>query len=152
MSATVPVQDFVYDEIVRGTEEIDFGISTQALLSGAQAIPPEGVRLNGSFEGELTGPRIKGKIVGTDYALIRGDGVMMLNVQAVITTHDGERIALHADGIGTIPPGASTMQLRENVTLHTAAPEYAWVNRQQFWATGHADLVKRETTLKGYAA
>lgn len=152
MSATIPVQEFVYDETVRGTGEIDFGISAQALLSGAQAVPPEGVRLNGSFEGELTGPRIKGKIVGTDYALVRGDGVMKLSVQAVITTHDGERIALHADGIGTIPPGASTMQLRENVTLHTAAPEYAWVNRQQFWATGQADLTKGETTLKGYMA
>jgi hypothetical protein len=54
----------------------------------------------------------KGKIVGTDYTLVRGDGVIKLNVQAIITTHDGERFALYADGVGAIPLGASTIQLR----------------------------------------
>jgi hypothetical protein len=77
------------------TGETHFGIDLQSALSGAQAIPPEGVRVDVTFEGEFTGPKIKGTIAGTDYVLMRGDGVSRLHAHAVITTDDGERIAFH---------------------------------------------------------
>ncbi len=49
-------------------------------------------------------------------------------------------------------------ELRENVTLTTAEPGYAWVNSLQIWAGGTVDLAKGEAqtgksgTLAGRAA
>jgi hypothetical protein len=152
MSETMSVQELVYEEIIQSTGETHFGIDMQSALSGAQEIPPEGVRFDITFAGELTGPKLKGKIVGTDYVLMRGDRLPTLHVHAVITTEDGERISFFGDGIAILEPGSPVMQLRENVTLHTAAAKYAWVNRQLFWATGGTDPSTGQATLKGYSA
>ena len=152
MSETMSIQELVYEETFQMTGETHFGIDMQSALSGAQAIPPEGVRVDVTCEGELTGPKIKGKIAGTDYVLMRGDGVSKLHVHAVITTDDGERIACYGDGIAALEPGSPVVQLRENVTLHTASAKYAWVNRLQFWATGESDLSTGIAALKGYSA
>jgi len=148
MSENMGVRELVYDESFVTTGVVDFGVDMGTALSGKG--PPEGARVNVSFEGELTGPRLKGKIVGTDYVLIRGDGLARLNVQAVITTPDGARIAFWADGVGNVE--GTTAHLRENVTLQTAAPAYAWVNRLQLWATGESDLASGKARLRGYAA
>ena len=152
MSETMSVQELVYEETFQLTGETHFGIDMQSALSGAQEIPPEGVRIDLTFAGELTGPKIKGKIAGTDYLLMRGDGVSKLHVHAVITTDDEERIAFYADGIAFLEAGSPVVQLRANVTLHTAAPPYAWVNREQFWATGETNLATGQATLRGYLA
>ena len=152
VSVTMSVQELVYEETFQLTGETHFGIDMQSALSGAQEIPPEGVRFDITFAGELKGPKLKGKIVGTDYVLMRGDGLPILHVHAVITTDDGERISFFGDGSATLVPGTPVVQLRENVTLHTAAAKYAWVNRQLFWATGKTDLSAGQATLKGYSA
>ena len=151
MSGTMSVQELVYEETFQLTGETHFGIDMQSALSGAVAIPPEGVRIDVAFAGELTG-KIKGKIAGIDHTLMRADGAIFLHVHAVITTDDGERISFFADGTATMEPGSPVIQLRENVTLHTAAAKYAWVNRQLFWATGKTDLSTGQATLKGYSA
>lgn len=152
MSETMPVQEFLYNETAQITGQIDFGIDMQSALSGAQEIPPEGLRFDIDFKGELTGPKLSGKIAGTDYVLLRGDGVSKLHIHAVITTDDGERIALYADGVAMVQPGSPKMQLRENATLHTSAAKYSWVNRLQVWVTGYGDLSTGQITLKGYSA
>ncbi len=152
MSETMPVQELAYDAAVQLTGEINFGIDMKSAMADPKAIPPEGVRVDVPFEGELTGPKLKGKIAGTDYLLLRGDGIAKLDIHAVITTDDGERIAFYGDGVGIAQEGSSTVQLRENVTLHTASPKYSWVNRQQFWATGQVDLSNGKITVKGYSA
>jgi hypothetical protein len=152
MSETMSVQELIYNATIQITGQTDFGMDMQSALSGAREIPPEGVRLDIDFEGELTGPRLSGKIAGTDYVLLRGDGVAKLHIHAVITTDDGERIAFYGDGVAIVQPGSPTMQLRENITLHTAAPKYSWVNRLQIWATGQGDLSTGKLTLKGYSA
>ena len=137
---------------IQVTGETNFGIDMQSALSGSKDMPPEGVRVDAPFEGELKGPKLKGKIAGTDYLLIRGDGVAKLHIHAVITTDNGGRIAFCGEGIGTVQEGSPIAQLRENVTLHTAAQEYSWVNSQQFWATGQTDLSTGKVTLKVYSA
>ena len=73
-------------------------------------------------------------------------------MHAVITSEDGARIAFFADGLGIPVEGSPVMALRENVTLYTRAPEYVWVNRAQFWATGQVDLAAHKITLAGYQA
>ncbi len=152
MPETMSVQELIYNETVQITGQTDFGIGMQSALSGAREIPPEGLRFDIDFAGELTGPKLKGKIAGTDYVLLRGDGVSKLHIHAVITTDDGERIAFYGDGVAIVQPGASEMQVRENIALHTASPKYSWVNRLQIWVTGQGDLSTGKLTLKGYSA
>jgi hypothetical protein len=150
MGEKLAVRELLYEETLTMTGSTDFGIDMESALSGATPIPPEGVRIDVAFAGELTGPKLAGKILGTDYVLLRGDGVIKLDVRAVIDTTDGQRIAFRADGVSNVTGGKAT--LRENVALHTASPRYAWVNKAQFWATGETDLATGKGTLKGYLA
>ena len=154
MSETMAVRELLFDAAAQLTETIDFGIDAQSLFSGRTPVPPQGVRLNTSFQAEFTGPKFKGKIAGTDYILWRADGVGMINAQGVITTVEGDRIAYHADGILARPEQASSTlyQGRENISFHTASAKYSWLNRIQCWATGTLDLATRKMTMKAYAA
>ena len=152
MSETMSVQELIYNANIQITGQTDFGVDMQSALSDIQKVPPEGLRFDVEVEGELKGPKLIGKIAGTDYVLLRGDGVARLHVHAVITTNDGKRIALYADGVAIVQPDSPKMQLRENVTLQTASPEYSWANRLQIWATGQGDLSTGLISLKGYSA
>lgn len=151
MSAKIDVQELVYKAKLQITGETDFGISMQAGLSDPASIPPEGVRVDIPFSGQIDG-KVKGKISGTDYLLMRGDGVSQVHVHAVIETDDGARISLFADGVATMMQGVPKAKLSENVSLHTAAAKYVWVNRVQIWATGEADLTNGQIALEAYAA
>jgi len=151
MSAQIDVQELVYKATMQITGETHFGISMQAAMSGAEPLPPGGVRFDIPVVGQLDG-KIKGKISGTDYVHMVGPGLSKLHVHLVIETDDGERISLFADGIATMQEGSPKVKLAENVSLHTAAAKYAWVNRVQIWATGETDLSNGQITLEGYAA
>ena len=59
---------------------------------------------------------------------MRADGRIDLDIRATIETEDGRRIALTADGTAVPRTGAPIADLCENVTLTTAAEDYAWVN------------------------
>jgi hypothetical protein len=152
MSETMAVQEHLFDATGQLTETTDFGIDAQSVLSGRTPTPPQGVRFNTSFQVEITGPKLKGKIVGTDYWILRADGVGIVNVEAVLTPVEGDRIAYHANGIFTGQQGSAIYQLRENLSFHTSSMKYSWVNRIQCWATGTIDLSTRKIAVKGYAA
>jgi hypothetical protein len=81
-----------------------------------------------AFEGSATGPKLDGTIKGVDYINIRADGRVELHIHGEITTNDNQKIALFADGVATPQEGSPILQLRENVTLTTSSPAYAWVN------------------------
>lgn len=86
------------------------------------------------------------------YLQIRADGRFQLHIHAEITTEDGEKIALFADG-GDMPrEGSAIADLRENATLSTSSKAYAWVNTLQVWATGTVDLAEQVVQIKGYSA
>ena len=150
MAESMPVAEHVYDETMQITGTTDFGIDMGSALTGAKTVPPEGVRVDVDFSGELQGPRIKGKITGTDFVLIMPGGVTRLDVRAVIVTDDGARIAFYADGYAPVEKGAA--RLLENVRLHTAAPAFLLVNSTQFWATGEIDLVTVKSSILGFRA
>ena len=61
---------------------------------------PFGKRFDASFEGELTGPKLSGKMRGIDYMLRRSDGIVELNVRAVIVTDDQINISVQISGYG----------------------------------------------------
>jgi len=148
---SIEVGELLYEYSVSMTAVTDFGVSMEAIMAGQAAIPPGGARFDVWFEGEAKG-KIAGNVVGCDYLRLRADGRFDLDIRAVFTTPEGHKIALSADGVCIPSPGSPVAELRENVALFTSAPEYAWVNPLQIWATGTVDLAEGVVRIKGYRA
>jgi hypothetical protein len=142
--------ELLYEYTVQFTQVVEYGVSMEALVSGQAAPPPEGARFDVYFEGPVTGTKLSGSAKGVDYLHVRADGRFQLHIHAEITTDDGKKIALAADGVALGEP--PVLQLRENVTLTTSAPEHSWVNTIQVWGIGTVDVSKGEVRIKGYAA
>ena len=83
---------------------------------------------------------------------IRADGRFQLHIHVEITADDGQKIALHADGVALPRKDSSIADLRENVTLSTSSKDYTWVNVLQVWGVGTVDLAEQVVRLKGYSA
>ena len=122
-----------------------------AVVSGAEAIPSSGARYDFILEGRLSGPRLRGTVKGLDHIQVRPDGHVGLHIHAEITTDDGKKIALFADGVASFPDGLPIGELRENVTMTTADPGYEWVNPLQIWAVGTCDVSAGDVEIAGYA-
>ena len=142
--------ELLYEYAPNITQVVEYGVSMEALMSGQAPPPAEGARFDVYLEGPVTGTKLSGSVKGVDYLHIRADGRAQLNIYAEITTEDGKKIALAADGVALGEP--PVLQLRENVTLTTSHSEYSWVNTIQVWAPGTVDLAKGEIRVKGYAA
>lgn len=83
-----------------------------------------------------------------DYLRVRADGRFDLHIHAEITTDDGQKISLHADGVALPRPGSPVAGLRENVTLFTSSKAYAWVNRDQLSVlTDSRHLLERQSGI-----
>jgi len=141
--------ELLYEYNARWTGLTEYGASMQEVMEGRAELPPGGLRVDIEFEGEVTGP-LPGHIAGCDYLNIRADGRMELDIRATITTPEGKKIAVTAGGVCIPEEGSTVSQLRENVKLSTADPEYAWLNPLEVWATGHADVAAQTLTLRGY--
>lgn len=152
MAMTNQFQDgkLLYEYSLNVTGMTEYGISFEALMTGKVAPPPEGVRFDVAFDGTMSGPKLNGKIKGVDYVWIRADGRMELNIHAEITTNDGQKIALHAGGVGSLRKEGSIADLRENVALFTSSKDYTWVNALQVWGIGTVDLAKQIIHIKAY--
>jgi hypothetical protein len=151
-STTITVGELLYEFTGQFTKVAEYGVSLEALLAGQVAPAPGGARFDVAFEGSSRGPRLKGILTGVDYLQMRADGRTELHIHAEITTEDGEKIALFADGVATPKEGTGVLQPRENVTLSTSSPAYSWVNQLQVWGQGTVDPAKGEINVKGYAA
>lgn len=125
----------IYEYDLDVTGMTDYGIPLEAILSGQTAIPPQGARLDVAFEGRSEG-RLTGRVRRVDYVRMRADGRIDLDIRATVETDDGHRIALSADGVALPRATEPIADLFENVSLTTAAGNYAWVNTRQVWATG----------------
>ena len=128
---------YEYDLDITGLT--DYGVTLPAILSGQVRVPPQGARIDVAFAGRATG-RLSGRVTGVDYLRIRSDGRIDLEIRATIETEDGHRIALSADGAGVPRAAEPVADLRENVSLTTAAETYAWVNTRQVWGVGTVNL------------
>ena len=150
--STIEVGELLYDYTVKLTGTTEYGISFAALMSGTAVPPPEGARFDLPFEGASSGPKLKGTVTGVDYLRVRADGRFELHIHAEMTTHDGQKISVHADGVAVPQPGSPLVNLRENVTLFTSSKDYAWVNALQVWGVGTCDLAEKVVHIKGYSA
>ena len=150
--STLEVGDLLYEYSLKFTKVTEYGFSMGDLLAGKAPPPPGGARFDVAFEGSASGPKLKGSVVGVDYLEVRADGRFQLRVHAEITTEDGKKIALFADGVALPREGSMVADLRENATLSTAEQDYLWVNPLQIWCTGTVDLAEQTVHIKGYAA
>jgi hypothetical protein len=142
---------YEYDSL-RITRVTSYGAPPfDAVMSGAEAIPPSGARYDFTLEGRVSGPRLRGMVRGVDHVRVRPDGRAELHTHAEITTDDGQKIALFADGVASFPNGLPVGELRQTVALTTAEPGYEWVNALQIWAVGTCDVITGGVEVAGYA-
>ena len=139
----------IYEYDLDVTGMTDCGLSLDAILSGGAKIPAHGVRIDVAFEGSATG-RLAGRVRGVDYARMRADGRVDLDIRAMLETNDGHRIALNADGVAVPRAAEPIADLSENVSLSTAAEPYAWVNTRQIWASGTVNFATGKIHIDAY--
>jgi len=121
-------------------------ITLQVKVSGAQKIGPvpHGTRLTAPItDGHFEGPRLRGKVLpgGGDWTLLRGDGVLELDLRLTLETDDGALIHMTSFGLRHGPPEVlaaltrgervdpSTYYFRTTPRFETANPKYAFLNR-----------------------
>ena len=150
---SIPVEAHLFDEAVHLTGLTEYGVSWEELTTGQALLPAQGARFDIAFEGTFEGPKLNGTISGVDYLTVRADGRFQLNLQAVLTTDDGEKIAVYEDGI-LIPPQDDSMiaQIRLNLEFNASSPKYAWMNQIQGWGRGAVDWNTGQVEVQVYAA
>ncbi len=148
----ITVGELLYEVTADFTGVTEFGASMADILSGQAPPPPEGARFDVAFEGSITGPKLNGTLTGVDYINIRADGRAVLHIHGESTTNDDQKIALFADGVATPEEGSPVLQLRENATLTSSSPAYAWVNSLQAWGIGTVDTAQGQVKVKVYIA
>lgn len=125
---------------------------------------PDGLRINFYIAGgAVTGQKISGRFlpVGADWAIMRTDGVGVLDIRATIETNDGALVYVAYQGVidagkdgyqqfleGNTPP---TLPLRGAPRLMTSHPDYLWLNRLQCVNVGEADVANSTVAYDLYA-
>ncbi|HYL98698.1 MAG TPA: DUF3237 domain-containing protein [Blastocatellia bacterium] len=124
----------------------------------------EGIRVNfyTTEGGELSGPRVRGKVrpVGGDWMTIRKDGVGVVDARVTLETHDGALILVIYPGLidfgedgyemilrGELP---AQVRLRTAPRFLTSHPEYTWLNRLQCFGVGEYRSATREVVYDVY--
>ena len=112
-------------------------------LAGLPPLGPEGVTMIGRVDGgTATGPILNGEIlpVGEDWALIRPDGNLSIDVKLLLKTEDGAYIKIRYEGrwkgtddirkaiIGGAKVAPTEYYLRSAPFFETTDPRYAYLN------------------------
>ena len=113
-------------------------------------IPLAGARFDQTFEGTLAGPRLRGKIHGTDYLYVRPDGLFQLHLHAQVKTEDGTNLAMSSEGVSLQVEGEKLTQLSAAVSLFSASRTYSWLNQLRFWAIGTLDPARGKAVIRSY--
>jgi len=142
----------MYTATIRFTGEKSYGIEMAEIFSGSEPMPPAGARFDQTFEGELSGPEITGKLTGTDYLYLRPDGSLQLHLHGRIETPDGAAIALASTGVSLHDEGSPEARLRAAVSLFSNHAEYTWLNRVQLWAAGTMNPLEGTAVITAYLA
>jgi hypothetical protein len=120
--------------------ELEHLMDVHLEVSIASMIPngPAGTRVTVQVEsGTFEGARLRGTVVGPggDWALVRADGSLRLDVRVLLRTDDGADIYMTYSGIG-LDGGA---RLRTAPLFETGDERYAWLNAVQAVSTGSSD-------------
>src|SRR5258705_9326105 len=121
-------------------------MTLQVAVVGAQKVGavPHGTRVTAPIaSGHFEGPRLRGRVLpgGGDWTLLRGDGVLELDLRITLETDDGALIYMTSFGLRHGPPEViaalargesvdpSTYYFRTTPSFETSAPQYAFLNR-----------------------
>lgn len=148
---TIIAGELIYEADIHFTEMVEYGVSMEAISSGKIPLPLEGARFDQVFEGELHGPKLRGKISGTDHLYVRADGLFQLHLHAQVITEDGVNISFSSKGVSLQTEGEKTTQLRVSVSLFSSSESYKWLNFLQLWVLGTLDPVKGKAFVRAYA-
>lgn len=151
-SQMLPTGELLYEAEIRFTGIVEYGVSMAALSSGQTAPPPDGARFDQSFEGSLSGPRLRGRITGTDYLRVSADGRFRLHIHAQIHTDDGQDISFASEGVTYQGERSCEAELRATVSLFSSSPQYKWLNPLQVWALGSLDLDHGRAQVRAFIA
>ena len=130
-----------------------FLMTLQVAVAGAQKIGavPHGTRVTAPIaSGHFEGPRLRGKVLSGsgDWTLLRGDGVLELDLRITLETDDGALIYMTSFGLRHGPPEViaaltrgesvdpSTYYFRTAPRFETSAPQYEFLNRLIAIASG----------------
>ncbi len=148
------------------TYQTEHLFSYRATIAAPEVIGPcpGDIRLNFPLTGgEVSGPKLSGKVKGggADFATLRTDGVILVDVRGTLESDDGALIDIAYQGVldlgedgyanflkGVMPP---ELKVRAAPRFRTAHPAYQWLNRLQCFSIGEADLAKQEITYDVYA-
>jgi hypothetical protein len=128
-------------------------MTLQVAVGGVQRIGavPHGTRATAPIlSGHFEGPKLRGKVLagGGDWTLLRGDGVLELDLRLTLETDDGALIHMASFGIRHGPPDViaalgrgesidpAKYYFRTLPRFETAHPKYAFVNRLVAVASG----------------
>ena len=121
-------------------------MTLQVAVVGAQKIGAvaHGTRVTAPIGGgHFEGPRLSGRVLpgGGDWTLLRGDGVLELDLRLTLETDDGALIHMTSFGLRHGPPEViaalargdnvdpSTYYFRTTPRFETGHPQYAFLNR-----------------------
>ena len=121
-------------------------MTLQVAVAGAQKIGavPHGTRVTAPItSGHFEGPRLRGRVLpgGGDWTLLRGDGVLELDLRITLETDDGALIHMTSFGlrhgpsdvIAALARGESidpaAYYFRTVPRFETGHPKYAFLNR-----------------------
>jgi uncharacterized protein DUF3237 len=108
------------------------------------AVPHGTRRIAPLTGGDFEGPRLRGVVVSAasaDWLLLRGDGVLELDLRATLLTHDGALISMTSFGLRHGPPDVmaalgrgepvdpARYYFRTTPRFQTAHPAYHFLNR-----------------------
>jgi hypothetical protein len=123
-----------------------FLMTLQVVVDGVQRIGavPRGTRVTAPIaSGHFEGPRLRGTVLpgGGDWTLLRGDGVLELDLRITLATDDGAFIHMASFGLRHGPPDViaalargesvdpATYYFRTMPRFETGHPKYAFLNR-----------------------
>jgi len=128
-------------------------MTMQVAVGGAQKIGtvPHGTRVTAPISGgDFQGPRLRGKVLpgGGDWTILRGDGVLELDLRVTLQTDDGALIHMASFGLRHGPPEVmaalargetvdpATYYFRTTPRFETGHAKYAFLNRLLAVASG----------------
>src|SRR5205814_10013502 len=116
-----------------------FLMTLQVAVVGAQKIGavPHGTRVTAPItSGHFEGPRLRGKVLpgGGDWTLLRGDGVLELDLRITLETDDGALIHMTSFGLRDGPPQVTAALARGE----SVDPSDYYFRSTPRFETGHA--------------
>ncbi len=125
---------------------------------------PEGLRMDVSYQGTMIEGPLTGDVVeGTDYFLLRRDGVGIVDARQVFSGEGSRTVAARVHGYLTsrapMPPLEEIadpvfvwpdidLQVHGAADLRTAAPELQAVNATVFGSTGTTNVARAELRIR----